>query len=217
MIYVYDIILNWTDEDRVYEFFEWELKDDLEHVKRMPLFKINSNRFSELIDYEVGVDKEFLDKIWNLTEIYASGKVEHLDYACLFTDGTRVIALEFSNEGDSIYRSKMLLDEEQDVTILSNKLLEYDLLITKKNKRNYDLCTTRLESEMKRVLTQEIKNSYKKGNFDKIKYLYFECFEREQEDIDIAYKKLLESMDKELNYNHSKLYEVVKLSYQNKG
>jgi len=216
MIYVYDIILNWIDGDKIYEFFEWELNDDLEHIKRIPLFKIERELFDDLLNYEFRVDKYFLEKIHDLTETYSNTKIEKINYASLFTDGTRAIAVEFDDDGKAIYRSKMLLDEEQDVMILSNKLFEYDLNIIKGEKRICDLFSTRLENEIKKILTIEIKESYKKGNVDKLKYLYYECFGKEQEDIDVVYKKLLESIDKEINYNHNKLYEVVKLSYQNK-
>ena len=63
MIYVYDIILNWTDEDKIYEFFEWELNDDLEHIKKIPLFKIDSNTFDDILNYEVKTNDIFLNKI----------------------------------------------------------------------------------------------------------------------------------------------------------
>lgn len=217
MIYVYDMILNWTDGDRVYEFFEWELNDEIEHIKRIPLFKIDSNLFDDILNYDFKIDKDFLNKIYNLGEKYTNTSVEKIPYSSIFTDGVRTIAIEFSEEGESIYRSRLLLDEEQDVVILSNKLLEYKLNIVKGTKRFSQNFTTRLEHDIKRLLTIEIKNSYKNGNFDKLKYLYFEFFGKEQEDIDIAYKKLLESIDKEINYNHNKLYEVIKLSYQNKS
>lgn len=217
MIYVYDIILNWTDDDKVYEFFEWELNDDIEHIKRIPLFKIESNLFNELLNYDFIVDSTFLNKIYNLTEKYINEKVEKITYASIFTDGIRCLAFEFDEEGKSIYRSKMLLDEEQDVSILSNKLFNYDLEFTKGRKREYDHFFTRLESDIKKILMIEIKDCYNKGNFDKLKYLYFECFGKEQDDINRVYKKLLDSIDKGINYNHSKLYEVIKLSYQNKS
>ncbi len=217
MIYVYDIILNWTDEDKIYEFFEWELNDDLEHIKKIPLFKIDSNTFDDILNYEVKTNDVFLNKIKNLTEIYTSEKIDVIPYSTLVTDGTRAVAVEFDNNGVLTYRSRLLLDEEQDILILSNKLLEYNLFLEKIKQRNWNPFITRLDEEIKKVLTKEITNSYKKGCFDKIKYLYFECFDKEQDDVDIAYQKLLASLEKEVNYHHNKLYEVVKLSYQNKN
>ena len=217
MIYVYDMILNWTDGDKVYEFFEWDLNDEIEHIKRIPMFKIENKFFDDILIYDFKVDKEFLNKIFQLGEKYTSAGIEKIPYASILTDGIRAIAIEFNEEGESIYRSRLLLDEEQDVIMLSNKLVEYKLNIIKGKRKNMEMFITRLEHDIKRLLTIEIQDSYKKGNFDKLKYLYFEFFGREQEDIDIAYKKLLESIDKEINYNHNKLYEVIKLSYQNKN
>lgn len=216
LIYVYDIILNWSD-DKVYEFFEWELNDDLEHIKRIPLFKVNSKILDDVLNYNFQIDNDFLNKIYNLTEIYTSNNVEKIEYASLFSDGVRTIAIEFSSDGKSICRSKLLLDEEQEVEILSNKLVEFDIKIKTYDKIENNLFTTRLESEIKKILTIEINDSYNKGNFDKLKYLYFEYFGREQDDIEMIYKKLLSSIDKEINYSHNKIYEVVKLSYLNKN
>ena len=193
------------------------IKDNLEHIKRMPLFKIDPNLFDNILDYDFKVDEEFLNKINNLGEKYTNTSVEKISYSSIFTDGVRAIAIEFSEEGESVYRSRLLLDEEQDVIIISNKLLEYKLNIIRGRKRINQKFITRLESDIKKLLTIEIKNSYKNGNFDKLKYLYFEFFGKEQDNIDIAYKKLIESIDKEINYNHNKLYEVIKLSYQNKS
>ena len=39
MIYVYDILLNWNKEV-AYDFFEWEKTDKLDHIKKIPLFKV---------------------------------------------------------------------------------------------------------------------------------------------------------------------------------
>ena len=214
MIYIYDIILNWTDNDKVYEFFEWEQNDDVEHIKKIPLFKIGKDVFDEIIKYDFVVEKNFLDKIYNFTQTYTADKI---NYACLFTDGARVLAIEFDDEGTTNYRSRLFIDEEQDITVLSSKLLNYDLKIKKIRERKNDYSSTRLEQEIKKVLTMDIKSSYKKGNFDKLKYLYFEYFGKEQEDIEVVYQKLLESIDQEIIYNHNKLYEVIKLSYQGKS
>ena len=38
MIYVYDLLLNFQDVDRLVEFFEWSDDDLLEHIKKIPLF-----------------------------------------------------------------------------------------------------------------------------------------------------------------------------------
>ncbi len=216
MIYVYDIILNWSSED-IYDFFEWELNDEIEHIKRIPFFKIDSSTFTNMENYKIKIDKEILSKIKNLTEVYSADKNNSIMYSSLFTDGVRVIAIEFNSKGESIYKSKLLLDEEQDILMLSTKMTETKIAIEKLNKWQLDPFTTRYEKEIRRLLKVEIEDCYKKGNFDKLRYLYYECFGKNQDDVDLIYNKLLESINSELDNKHSKLYEVVKLSYQNKG
>ena len=216
MIYVYDIILNWTDSDRVYEFFEWETNDDLEHIKKIPLFKVPFNKFSEFLNYEFKINNDFLQKIENLTEIYGVSTVEKIKYASLFTDGARAIAIEFDETGKAIYRSKLLLDEEEEITIISNKLHCEKVAIEQLRKREFDEYLTRQEVKMKQILEKEINDSYEKKKIDKLKYLYLECFEKESDDLEEMHNRLLASIEKDKNYNHNKLYEVIRLSYQNK-
>ena len=76
---------------------------------------------------------------------------------------------------------------------------------------------TRYEKEVSHLLKIEIQDCYNKGNIDKLKYLYYECFGKNQEDIKTIYQQLLESIDNRLSNKNNKLYEVIKLSYQNKG
>ena len=216
MLYVYDIILNWSDSDKVYDFFEWEINDELERIKKIPLFKINADCFNDLLNYEVKVSDDFLLKIHNLTEVYSNNIIEKQEYVTLFSDGSRVIAVEFNYNGEVIYRSSLLLDEEEEATIISNKLAFYELEIKRGRKRQFDMFLTRLEKNIKKLLTIEINNSYKNSDFDKLKYLYYECFGKEQNNIELAYKRLLTSIDEELNSGHNRLYEIIKLSYRNK-
>ena len=49
MIYVYDILLNWFEEKKNIEFFEWDPKDELEHIKRIPLFRVTKETMKEFM------------------------------------------------------------------------------------------------------------------------------------------------------------------------
>ena len=216
MIYVYDIILNWSSNE-IYDFFEWELNDEIEHIKRIPLFKINTETFSDILNYDIRVEPELLNKIKNLTEVYTVDKIGVISYASVFTDGIRAIGVEFNEKGISIFKSGLLLDEEQDILMLSNKMMESKIDIGKLKKVDKDPFITRFEKDMRHLLKTEICDCNKKGNFDKLKYLYYECFGKDLDNIDLMYHKLLDSIDREMNNNHNKLYEVIKLSYQNKN
>ena len=69
MIYIYDIILNWTDNDKVYEFFEWEQNDDVDHIKKIPLFKIGKDVFDKLVKKAENVDLLNKDNIHEETHM----------------------------------------------------------------------------------------------------------------------------------------------------
>ena len=62
MINVYDILVNIIDSERVYEFFEWNNKDDIEHIKKIPLVKVSSHFLDDCINNNITVDKSFLKK-----------------------------------------------------------------------------------------------------------------------------------------------------------
>ena len=102
--------------------------------------------------------------------------------------------------------------------MLSNKLMETSINYSKGRKLiNSNNFITRHEKEVRHLLKIEIENCYQKGNLPKLQYLYYECFGKEIDDINLMYQKLLESISNKINNNHNKLYEVLKLSYQNKN
>lgn len=216
MINIYDLLLNWTDNNKVFDFYEWEINDELEHIKRIPLFKIKEKDYNEILNSDIKVDKLFLDLIKNRTEIYNNKKRVKLIYATLLTDGLRTFAIEFNNSGESIYKSKLLLDEEEETVNLAYKLQysKIDYKVLKKSTNNpYE---TRYENKIKRFLEKELDNSYKEKEIEKLRYLYTEYFSDTKEDINEIYRELKNSLKKDINYNHKKIYELLKLSYTKK-
>ena len=62
MIYIYDILLNFNNE-RLIDFYEWEVTDDIYDIKRIPLFRVDSKTINDLEFNTVKFNNEFLDKI----------------------------------------------------------------------------------------------------------------------------------------------------------
>ena len=114
---LYDILLNFCDNDLLYDFYEWDNNDDIENIKRIKLAHVNKDLLSDLLKYEGKIDTDFLLKIYRTCEIYTGKKVKIVDYCCLFSDGDRVVAIEFDKDGNSIYKSKLLLDEEDEISL----------------------------------------------------------------------------------------------------
>ena len=85
MLYVYDILLNFTDVHTYLNFFEWENKKELTHVKKIPLLKIPNYQLKEI--YENSKEEinilDTLDKRerWVANYIVTNGKIKAKDIA----------------------------------------------------------------------------------------------------------------------------------------
>ncbi len=214
MIYIYDVLLNFNDIDKIYEFYEWNMDDAVDHIKRIPLIKVDSKTMDDFVFGKVVVSKDFLELIYHKTEIFNKRKIVREDYISLFTDGRIVMAIEFNKDGESLYKSRLLLDEENEIANLSFKMdyLNIDYNVIERYIDNSYL--TRNEKKIKNYLINEINSTYENKNYDKLKYLYVECFGKKSEDTKTMYHSLIDSMDITLNENHFKIYDLLKLSYK---
>lgn len=216
MINVYDIVLNLLDSNRIYESFEWSNKDNIEHIKKIPIVRVNTNTLDDIINNIIVIEKPFLEQIYKKSEVYEKNNISIIDYGVLFTDKNKVIAVEFNKEGKSLFKSSLLLDEEDEILDLSNeiKLQNINYKVIKKSKSNDYL--TREEEFRKNYLIKEVKNSYKNKKYEKIKYLYEEIYPKDNKNIFDKYQILLDSITNNYNYDHNRLYKILRLSHKKK-
>ena len=211
MIYIYDLILNWSDRRR-YEFFEWEDEDEIEYVKKIPVFRIDN--FEGILDSNIRVSSDFLENICNKAEVYGSQRTEKIEYACVFCnkDLDKAIAIEFSDSGESIYKSNIYFLDLDDIFNIGSRLesfkLNYELLY---NTRDKDYYLTRKELLKKKYLVTEINNSYMENNLDKLRYIYYELFDKDNSNIEKIRDELLSSLDNDYNYLHDNIYNLMKI------
>ena len=215
MTYTYDVLLNFTDDNRLIEFFEWQKEDILEHIKKIPLIRISSKQMEELSNYNIIVDKSFLEKIKGITTLYK--KTKDLEYATLISDLNKVIALEFNSRGEIISKSSLLLDEEEEIIEECCDLREINISYKVKDKNMKDLFLTRSEIKKKRYLLKEIENLYKSKNIDKITYLYEEIYnQKDNLSLEEKYIKLKTDLEEKYCKAHNNLYDIVRLSHTKK-
>lgn len=215
MKYVYDIILNFNEF--IFENYEWKENDYIDYIKKIPVFKVSDQLYKKILDSRFFIEKEFLDKIKNLTEIYSNKSIKIIEYAVLFACDKEVIAVEFNNKCISIMKSKLQFDEEYDALEVSSNLKEIDIkteVISINDKISFD---TRLEREKKLFLNREIKTLFKFKNIKRLKYIYFECFNEFKENINDIYKELMLFIEGEWNTTHDKIYELLLLININNG
>ena len=210
MTYIYDILLNFNEE--FYEFYEWEKNDKIYHIKKIPLFKVDTSVLEDIYLNKVTIDKNFLNLVMNKTEIFSNKKNEFLRYAFLLTDTYKVIGINIIN--NNIFYSDLLIDEACDVASISERInfskLEYNII----EKKNIDYFATRKEIKIRKNLHDEIDKIIKANDIEKLEYLYFEYFGKLSNNNNI-YNELINSLEN-INNKHYKLLELIKLSNKKK-
>lgn len=202
MNYIYDIILNF--QEVIYDFYEWNKSDILSHVRKIPVFKVNSRDLYTIWNYDVAFDVSFLEKIKNKTEIFAGKSIKNLEYAFILCDGINVLAIKIDKNHN--FFSKLMLEEETEVTDSMMRMKEMEISYHIKQLKKELSFLTREEKERENFVKKELKLLEKKGEMEKLQYLYFECFGEK----DFNMKKLYQSS------TYPKLYQVLKLIQINK-
>ena len=206
MNYVYDILLNFNKN--LYESFEWNKKDEINHIRKIPIFKINTKDLVHISSSEFKIKNDLLENIKNKKEIFFKNNIKIINYCCLLSDGNKTISFKFNKEGRCIARSSLFFDEELEANEiafnLKNTIIEIDM-IRKQNKNEFK---TRQELEMEKFMKEKIREE---KNIDKLKYLYFDCFGKVEENKN----KIIDDLKKEIDCNwnevHTKIYNFFKL------
>ena len=207
MIYIYDILVNFN-YGRPYEFYEWYDTDEIINIKKIKLVRIGEKELDDILSNNLIVEEEFLIKIYGSCELYNKNKNKLYNYTCLFSDGNRVVAIKFNNEGKIIGRSKLLLDEETEISVLALNLDKYDLKYQKCEKIENIKFYTRRELSIYNYLQIEIKSIYDKKEYSKLKYLYQEYFDKDNISNKEMCNELLDSLN-DINNKHKEIYNLL--------
>lgn len=215
MVYIYDILVNFNDS-YLFDFFEWNMNDEIENLKKVRLYRISSNCMDELIKNQICVSTSFLTEIYKTCEVYTKNSVKTFSYVCLFSDGSRVIAVEWDSKGLSEAKSKLILEEEEDVLEIVEDMEVYDLSYNVVQSEKNRFFLTRKELKMKKYLMSEIEEAYHSKKYEKLRFLYEEYFEKEIDSYQEMKESLFSSMDTFLDSKHLSLYELLRLSHKKK-
>lgn len=211
MNYIYDILLNF--QKQLYEFYDWNISDNIVHVRKIPLVKISSNDLFAIKNNKIKISEELINHINNKTEIFSKNVSSIYNNTCLFCDGTTVIGVAFNDDGISVLKTRMLLDEESEVLEVCERIKEREINYEIIEEEENHPFKTRLEKEIDLYIKSEIS---KVNDINKLRYLYYECFNETELDKD----KILNRIHEELQNNWNKiapiLYDFFKLTSINK-
>ena len=210
MIYIYDILLNFNTS--LIEFFEWEENDLIKYIKKIPIYKVSDDFLYNLVNNEIKIESNFLNNIKDKTLF--DNQNNNFKYCCLFTNNKIIIGVVFNEIGNVLYLSRLLIEEEKEILTIANRLSLYHIdyeICSFNNKINDNL--TRKEKDIKNNLLNKINDLYKNNDYEKLSYLYYEYFNKIENNKEEIYNNLIKSINN-FNYKHNILYNILKLSEQ---
>lgn len=202
MNFIYDIVLNFNKD--FYNFFEWNKNDNIINVKKIPIFLIDNDTFTSMKYDNVIVSKEFIDLIKDKTYTYTRSK---LGISCLISNNKEVIAVLFNDNGNLIKRSSLMLDEEEEVLDEIENDSLYKINIIKRRKVNIENVNRNIK-EKKDFL---IKYINEEKNDINLKYLYYDYFEKDENNIKIIKNDLIKEIKNNWNKKLNNFYDTVKI------
>lgn len=209
MNYIYDILVNWNTV--LYDFYAWEINDEITHIRKIPIIKVSTTTLFDLENFKVAISEHFLKQIWKQTETFTNKSQKTLDYVSLFSDGETVLAIKFNQNGLSTFKSKLLIDEEEEILEIVLRMKETELPY-KLIKREKQVFQTRHEIERKGYLKKELKKLKKESSYGKLKYLYYECFNEKIEEKEKMLIRLEDALKENRNQTIQKMEEFFKLT-----
>ena len=192
MIYIYDILLNLRQMDEGLEFYEWKEDDLIEHIKKVPLFKVSKTLIEDLFTNKLQLDITILPKIRNKAICYFNGETKQIPYLVLLSDGRKCFAIELDNKGNTLYKSSLLLDEEEEVLEMTEELVELPIGYKKTKLKNNKDQLTRFEKDNQKFLLRELEKI--KDNKEEINYLYEEYFDNNLTSIEDKFNTLKDNV-----------------------
>ena len=181
MDYIYDIVLNF--QNNYYDFYEWKSTDKVINIKKILVYKVNNQDYLNLKYNDIILDKKNLPKQTNMF---------------LVTNEIEVMALLLDNNGKIIKRSSLMFDEADEVLEEKETIKELKIKY-KKNISNPHIPYSRITSEKTNFLEKYFNDIDKYKDEYLLKYIYYDIYNIEEENINEIYNKLKNLIITDLN------------------
>ena len=209
MNYYYDLTLNF-DMENLWEFYEWEESDLLSNVKKIPLFRVDFDTMKDFLMNHIKVDESFVGDIAHKTIFRDSSEDVYASF--LMSDSKNSLAVMLNEEGVVIALSKVLIVDDNNINEYMYTMREteipYQILYTRRKRKQL-----RQEEKLKRFIQIELQTLLEEKNIQKLKYLYYEWFQKEEDSIDKMYDEMISHLSKPMNESFEKISYLINLSY----
>ena len=188
-----DNVLNYSFKlnfnDKYYAFYDWLNTDDIKEYHHIKYYKVDTKTLNDLINYVVKV-KDTID-----------------DTVYMYSNTFSYIAIIYKDNISFKISSVMLNDEYKLKKIyLDLKYTKIDYIKESKRLRSEDL---RYMDVLKDALLKEVNLL---NDEDKMKYLYYEWFDRKESNIALIKKRMLSKLQKPLTKKEKYIYELIMAS-----
>ena len=173
MEYVYDIVLNFQND--YYDFYEWQKSDKLINIKRLPIYKITNKDYLNLKYNDITIDISTLPKQSKMF---------------LVTSGLEIMGIIIDNNGNIIKRSSLLFEESDDILSDRNTIKSFNIVYHINQLHKHKLIS-RITQEKSKYIDNCLRKLDKQKDEYFFKYLYYDIYNIELDDIDKVYKEIL--------------------------
>ena len=203
MTYIYDIALNF--QDNYYQFFEWNKHDKIKNIKKIPLYHIKDEDMLTIKNNKVKLDKSTMQK-------FKEKNMQFKKNTILVSNSLLTMGLLLDQEGNVTKKSSLIYEEEEEANVVASNLpltkITYQEIIPIKVEDKL-----RIEIEKKESLIQSLEETRDEVL---LKYLYYEYFNKENNNIEQIKEILLSEIKKKWTKKQNDLYHLVLLINQNK-
>ncbi len=200
---VCDVMLNYSEENQFFDFYEWNKDDSFLIIQEIPIIKISEMQMIEIEKSIIQISDSFLNDIWQ--------KSKSIDYqfftGLLVMSNDKVIGLRFDRNGVLIGKSSLLLDEEMAVIDENQDLCVTDFSYTIVSSSIFSFLTRR-EKEIQNKLLKKVTSFYLRKEYDVINFLYQELFSDKKSSYE-QYQLLLDHIKYHYSTQTEKLLDII--------
>ncbi|WP_188455321.1 YjbA family protein [Virgibacillus oceani] len=184
MLYLHDVWVNWFEgEENGYNvcfFHEWRKDDGIELLDQVPLLYINKGLYNYIENDMHDLPKPMLDAIYKRAYVRKGQERTVLDYACVVTDGTDIIAIDTIGYQIPIRKSRLIPRQEQLVFDMIDgtkpQSFKFDESMMKKEYHMLSMPPdlvfglTRRERQLKQLLMMALDQLHTTNNLEELRY-----------------------------------------------
>ena len=207
MHYYYDLLVNL--DEVAWEFYEWEKKDVILPIKKIPFLRINEKEFKKISAYEGKIEKNWLEPYIGKTQI----KKDKSKNLLLLSTTKNSLVIETNSTGQIISRSKLLIEDENNCNELASSLKETTIPFSSQQKIPLR-SDFRQAIKEKNLIKIELKTLKETNNISKCSYLYYEWFNILEDDLSTMLENCLKELKKPYTLKIHKIASLIRLSYK---